>query len=625
MQIVKVNLGENHFINMSGDWHKGTKLHDAGAVEQTIEDTLQPDTFFVGMGDLVEAITVDDKRYESKLHKKTVIEQYDDVEEIVKRVKSKTILHLMGNHDWTLSRRYGDMVESMCKSLKVKYGDYSSVICVYADPGYPISPRDNKDLELEYLLYKIYVNHGFGSIQSRIDSTSERKHSVDRSLRRKLFMKFDDYRVMAMGHCFSEDTEALTLEGWKNYQNLNIGDKILTFNMETSQSEWQPIENKYVYQDKFDNMLFCENRVIDFGITHDHRVIFKTTGKNWKEDIAKNVLKYSQIAIPVAAPSGLPEYQLSDDKISLLGWLVSEGHFRENGAVQLFQSWSKKDKIEGILQSLGIKYSLYRRKFEGKEFFDPKMGKYYKTKEDCATFYITIEDSKPIIDLIQEKNIPSFAFKFSDRQFLVLLKSLIAGDGEWQNEERSGSYYTGDKSLADNLQALSISHGWRANVKKHKEGWRVLLCNKPNVHIFSKNSHIPKNPWKEDKATKTVWCVTVPNSTLFVRRNGKVCVLGNTHRLVIIPPSDSLGLHVDQDGAKGKEIHSHYAGLAISENGYIPPEGRWYVNTGGYLRMYGEGVTGYSEVRGYDPLEIGYARIICEDGEITNIKRVVLG
>lgn len=298
MQIVKVNLGENHFVNLSGDWHTGTKLQDRGAIEQTIEDTLQPDTFFVGMGDLVEAITVDDKRYERKLHKKSVVEQYDDVKEIVKEVKSKTILHLMGNHDWTLARKFGDMAESMCKDLKVKYGDYSSIICVYDDPGYPISPRENRNLDPEYFLYKLYVTHGFGSVQSRIDSTSERKHSIDRSLRRKMFLKFSDCLIMAMGH---------------------------------------------------------------------------------------------------------------------------------------------------------------------------------------------------------------------------------------------------------------------------------------------------------------------------------------THRLVIIPPSDSLDLYTNQDDPKGKEIHSQYSGLAPSEHGYIPPEGRWYVNTGGYLRMYGEGSTGYAEVKGYDPLEIGFPKIVCQEGKITEIKRIVLG
>lgn len=298
MQIVKVNLGKDHNINLSGDWHNGTKMQDSGAILQTVQDTKWTGSFFVGMGDFIEAITVDDKRYEMALHKSSVAEQYHDVEEILEQIKDQTIIHLMGNHDWKLSRKYGDYVKIMCDRLGVTYGDYTSIICIYADPNKPISSQHNPDLEKQYFLYKIYATHGFGSIMSRIDSTSERYHSMNRALRRKLFLKNSDCKVMAMGH---------------------------------------------------------------------------------------------------------------------------------------------------------------------------------------------------------------------------------------------------------------------------------------------------------------------------------------THRLVVIPPITSLDLYTNQDDPPGHQIHSFYSGEEVSENGHIHPEGRWYVNTGGYLRMFGEGMTGYAEVKGYDPIEIGFAKIICRDGEITEIKRMILG
>jgi UDP-2,3-diacylglucosamine pyrophosphatase LpxH len=298
MQIVKVNLGKDHNINFSGDWHEGTRLQDRGAIDATIDDALKSGSFFIGMGDLAESIAVDDKRYQRELHKSSVVEQYQVVKELIEKVKDQTILHLMGNHDWTLSRRYGNQLEAICSDIGVKFGDYTSAICVYADPEKPISPKHNNDLDEKYFLYKIYVTHGFGTITSRIDSTSERIHSMNRALRRKLFLKMSDCLVMAMGH---------------------------------------------------------------------------------------------------------------------------------------------------------------------------------------------------------------------------------------------------------------------------------------------------------------------------------------THRLVVIPPSSSLDLYIDPSDPPGHQIHSHYTGLAPSEHGYIPPEGRWFVNTGGYLKMLGEGVTGYAEVKGYDPLEIGFPKLICREGKVCGIKRMVLG
>jgi hypothetical protein len=193
------------------------------------------------------------------------------------------------------------------------------------------------------------------------------------ALKMKLREKRGDCGVMAMGHCFSDDTEILTENGWLTYDKLEVGAKALTFNVEKEIAEWQPIEAKYVHKNQYSEMLNVQNRMVDFCVTPEHRVIHKVSqALPWRESKACEAMEFSQITIPVSASSGLQDVAISDDWIRLMGWLISEGHFRYNGAVQLFQNVGKHKIIKTILERLSIPFSIYFRKSNGRKFKDPE-------------------------------------------------------------------------------------------------------------------------------------------------------------------------------------------------------------------------------------------------------------
>ena len=100
----------------------------------------------------------------------------------------------------------------------------------------------------------------------------------------------------------------------------------------------------------------------------------------------------------------------------------------------------------------------------------------------------------------------------------------------------------------------------------------------------------------------------------------EVMAMGHTHRLIVVPPMSSLYLTDD-----GKKIKAAYTTSGSSETDvWIHPDHRWYVNTGCLMRLYREGVSGYAEMFGYDPFEIGYAVIECRGGKIKNIRKEVV-
>lgn len=116
------------------------------------------------------------------------------------------------------------------------------------------------------------------------------------------------------------------------------------------------------------------------------------------------------------------------------------------------------------------------------------------------------------------------------------------------------------------------------------------------------------------------------NQRLILKRHLKfksgdavIMAKAHTHKLLVCSPEEELYLVDD-----GQKIQQRY--ISSSQNApYIHPDHRWYISTGGFLKLYGQsGVSGYAEVAEFDPLELGYCVALVRNAKIQEIKRVVL-
>jgi len=85
---------------------------------------------------------------------------------------------------------------------------------------------------------------------------------------------------------------------------------------------------------------------------------------------------------------------------------------------------------------------------------------------------------------------------------------------------------------------------------------------------------------------------------------------GHTHKLLAIEPEPELYITVGKDGIK-----QHYT-TREDFGTYIPPEHRWYFNTGSFLKTFGEGFDTYCEFAEYDPVELGYCKATIRDRKV---------
>lgn len=98
--------------------------------------------------------------------------------------------------------------------------------------------------------------------------------------------------------------------------------------------------------------------------------------------------------------------------------------------------------------------------------------------------------------------------------------------------------------------------------------------------------------------------------------------MGHTHKLLIKGPKADL--YIGDDGQKTKQHYTDIDELDISGKTYIDPYRRWYINTGSFYKIYADGVSGYAEIAGYDPLELGYAILKVRNGRPVDIDKIVL-
>ena len=97
-----------------------------------------------------------------------------------------------------------------------------------------------------------------------------------------------------------------------------------------------------------------------------------------------------------------------------------------------------------------------------------------------------------------------------------------------------------------------------------------------------------------------------------------IMAIGHIHKLIIVPPSEQLYLHDSGSGIEQGYLQGEQVGP------FIDTDRRWYVSTGAFLKLYEEGITGYAECAGYDPVDLGFAVVTVDSGRIVDIRKRIV-
>lgn len=346
--------------------------------------------------------------------------------------------------------------------------------------------------------------------------------------------------------CYSEDTETLTENGWKRFDEIAEGERIAAYDVQLGSIVYVVPSARHVHEVN-EELLHFASESADVLVTSDHRMLLRPNGDvtgEWIEQRAAQI-RHAHFAFR-AAPErytweGTPltsvviERSAScrsaavrhhhgavdpDAWLEFVGYFVSDGTlYKKNGRPVYVALDQKKgevfDKMRRCLQRLGWPHSCFRA---GNGCWRLSIS------NRCLAEWLATNCGADSFT----RCVPEEYLHLDERQLVIFFDALTLGDGHKARAGHAVDYSTSSQKLADQMQKLALHLGLRAYVRFSKmsssgrPSFRVGICDRQLVHL--EQQHIQRVPYRG-----RVYCFSVPGYGFFVtRRNGKVAIQGNT-------------------------------------------------------------------------------------------------
>ncbi|GAH83781.1 unnamed protein product, partial [marine sediment metagenome] len=201
---------------------------------------------------------------------------------------------------------------------------------------------------------------------------------------------------------------------------------------------------------------------------------------------------------------------ISDELLKLHAWIITEGSNSKrkvnwNNNYTITQSEKANSKYCKEIDELfkKLKWKVYKSRRKG-------------IRKHERSWHINVSYSKNIYLEDNYKIIPLWMLqKLSLRQLKILYIELMKGDGS----KRDAHYYASGNLARDRFQYLCILLG-KATLKGKK-----YVTSRIGKYTSIATSRFPK---RKTKYSGIVWCPTIANGFVVVRRNGKPFISGNS-------------------------------------------------------------------------------------------------
>jgi hypothetical protein len=346
--------------------------------------------------------------------------------------------------------------------------------------------------------------------------------------------------------CFDSTTEVLTHGGWSKFAALTGTESLATVNLDSDQIEYQQ-PTQLIAKDHSGDMIAFGGHKMDAMVTPGHRmVVYPKKGYAGYADGRPVVKEAGNLSVwdsvklharwdglrtdePFLVPRAYNGCGLEKEIdrgmfAEFLGWYIAEGCV------------SKTIRCPGS----GYRVDISQKHGDKRILLESLLGqlpwKWYSTPEGllCSSKQLW-EHLAPLGDCYS-KRVPEW-IKWSTpeviRRFMV---GAVLGDGWVQKDTRS--YATVSPGLADDMQELFIKLGVTASLRIVKrDGYCIKGRTGPCAPQYwlaewkcphgSLRDSVNKPNFQAIPYDGKIYCATVPNGTLIVRRNGKPLITGN--------------------------------------------------------------------------------------------------
>jgi predicted phosphodiesterase len=189
MQRIIADIPSNCEIIIASCTHIGSQLCHYRAIDNMVKFVkAKPNRRFIHLGDIIEAITTDDKRYHVEGMKQPIpLLQIQEAMEIFRPIREQIIAVLGGNHELKL-HRFGNLASLFCSEksgINVPYGTRTARV-VFQNEGKRI--------------FNGFFTHDVPVFRSRAKDFLQRQANILAAMKMSMQYRMGDCAVMICGH-----------------------------------------------------------------------------------------------------------------------------------------------------------------------------------------------------------------------------------------------------------------------------------------------------------------------------------------------------------------------------------------------------------------------------------------
>ena len=364
-----------------------------------------------------------------------------------------------------------------------------------------------------------------------------------------------NYLMKHQHGCYDENTEVLTDRGWVKWPEVTGDEQFVTLSS-GGDIEYQAAE-RLVAAPYEGEMVRVKTLLVDALVTPNHNMWAKRRTHNRSNLYTLTAAEELETASHRLQLGGgtwkTDAGDISESSLAryrLLGFFIGDGH--SNGKTCEFHL-RRANKIKWLREQAAI---------AGMELRERKNDKYILVVDSstmCMIGECYAED--------RNKKIPDGVLSLSRPILQALQDGLMRSDGHVSAKGKR-TYSTTSYLLAGQIQELALKLGEAAtlNLRRKAKGNHSSLY---TITFLKKRSMYPKVGWTTTDRSKhvqrvpysgNIYCVTVPNGVLYVRRNGYPMWCGNS-------PFEhgSITFYVHAPLFVWREWHRHRIGFSYNE------------------------------------------------------------
>jgi DNA polymerase I-like protein with 3'-5' exonuclease and polymerase domains len=332
--------------------------------------------------------------------------------------------------------------------------------------------------------------------------------------------------------CVTMDSTALTPEGWKGYDSLDVGSVVMGYNPQSGQLEW----TKVVDIAKYENAPIVRMQVgkgFDVRVTPNHRWFAQRRrhlGDGSRPYVGEFVETWdltSEHRLVLSAVADTPTIlDITPNEAAIIGWLHTDGHTKRGEYVGApAQAGGKKVAFEGrILQ----------KKEGGRQHIEEilkSVGHYTYVDKKTGVVHYMINPAY-LRDLwerahLDQLGLEGFVAMLDPDQRRAFMVAVYLAEGFTKGEiwERGGMRMA--QNEGDELDALRLGAFLEGYYVRQYD--RQQYTGNNNAHLALTKPHVTCQEMRvTEDGHEDVWCIKTEFGTWVMRQGNQIMVTGNT-------------------------------------------------------------------------------------------------